>query len=298
MNTSVISRLSKPHLLQRIWKKIRSYFVLDQWEILVTPNADYQSLAWKNFKHLTPPMDRFWADPFVWVHEGVYYIFIEELLYSTNRGRIACLTLDENLNVVSNQVVLERPYHLSYPYIFEHEGQLYMIPETGKNNAIEIYLCTRFPDQWVFEKTLMSNVRAVDATVLNAHGKWWLFANVHAEGGSSWDTLNLYYSDDPLSDHWTPHPDNPIVRDVRSARPAGRIFYHNGQLIRPSQNCSPRYGYAINFNQIATLTETEYAETHLHAFEPPSKSHIQATHTYNNMNNLTVIDAIVRRRRF
>ncbi len=297
MNTSVSSRLSKPHLLQRIWKKIRSYFILDQWEILVAPDTGYQSLAWENFKHLTPPMDRFWADPFVWVHEGVHHIFIEELLFSTHRGRIACLTLDKDLNIASNQVVLERPYHLSYPFIFEHEAQLYMIPETGQNNAIEIYRCAHFPDQWVFEKTLIKNIRAVDATMLHAHGKWWMFANVHAEGGSSWDTLHLYYSDDPLSDHWTPHPLNPIVKDVGSARPAGRIFSHNGQLIRPSQNCSPRYGYAINFNQIVILNETEYTETHLHIFEPPTKSPIQATHTYNTMQNLTAIDAIVRRRR-
>ena len=298
MNPTFISRLAKPYLLRRIWKKIHSYFILDQWIILIAPSTGYKSLAWKDFKPLIPPMDRFWADPFVWVHENGYYVFIEELLYSTHRGRIACLILDKNLDITSNQVVLERPYHLSYPFLFEYAGQLYMIPETGKNNGIELYRCTHFPDQWDFEKTLISNICAVDATLLEAQGRWWLFANVQEKGGSSWDTLHLYYADHPLSNHWTPHPLNPIVKDIHFARPAGRVFSDNGKLIRPSQDCSVRYGYATNFNQIVTLTETDYVETCEQTFKPMQKSSIHATHTYNDMAGMTAIDAILRRRKF
>lgn len=298
MTSKFISRLTKPHLLSRIRNKIRSYFFLDQWIVLLTSNTGHKSLSWADFKPLVPPLDRFWADPFIWVHENIYYVFIEELLYSTNRGRIVCLTLDKEMNILSNQVVLERPYHLSYPFLFEHEGQLYMIPETGKNNRIELYQCTHFPDKWEFEKTLIDNVYAVDATLAKAQKKWWLFANIEAEDGSTWNTLHLYYADHPLSDQWTPHPLNPIVKDVHSARPAGRIISYEGGLIRPSQDCSVRYGYATNFNRITTLTETEYSETCEHTFKPPQKSSILATHTFNDMAGLTAIDAIRRRRRF
>lgn len=297
MGITLIERLTKPNLLPRIWNKIRSLFFLDQWTVLVAPNLDYKSLDWKDFKSLLPPIDRFWADPFIWVHENTYYVFIEELLYSTDRGRIVCLTLDEKLNILSNQVVLERPYHLSYPFLFEYAGQLYMIPETGENYAIEVYRCTRFPDQWEFEKTLIANVYAVDATLVQTHGKWWLFANIRSEEGSTWDTLHLYYADEPLSDQWQPHPLNPIVKDVRSARPAGHLFFENNNLIRPSQDCSVRYGYATNFNRITVLTETDYAETRLQSFKPPLKSPILATHTFNATTGLTVIDAVQRRRK-
>jgi hypothetical protein len=288
----------KPHLLSRIWNKIRSLFFVDQWIVLIAPGIDYKSLSWSGFKKLTPPLDRFWADPFIWLHENQYHVFIEELPYSTNRGYIICLTLDEDLNIVTNQVVLEKPYHLSYPFLFEHEGQLYMLPETKQNNRIELYRCVRFPDQWEFEKALIDNIRALDSTLLEANGKWWLFANIHEEGGSAWDTLHLYYSDSPLSVQWTPHPLNPIVKDIYSARPAGRIFLHEGKLIRPSQDCSVDYGYAINFNRIVTLTETDYAETHELTFKPPSKGKILTTHTFNSMAGLTAIDAIQRRRKF
>jgi len=71
-----------------------------------------------------------------------------------------------------------------------------------------------------------------------------------------------------------------------------------GRLIRPSQDCLARYGYAINFNQIITHTETDYVETCEHTFKPEPRTDIHATHTYNEMAGLTVIDAILRRRKF
>ena len=288
----------KPRLLSRIRNKIRSLFFLDQWIVLIARNIDYKSLSWSGFKSLIPPLDRFWADPFVWPHENKLYIFIEEFFYSTERGTINCLTLNENLDVVSNQVVLEKPYHLSYPFIFEYNGRVYMLPETKQNNRVELYRCVHFPDQWELEKVLIGNIRALDSTLLEENGKWWLFANVQEEGGSGWDTLHLYYADSPISDQWTPHPLNPIVKDVYSARPAGRIFRHEGRLIRPSQDCSVDYGYAMNFNRIITLNETNYTEAHEYGFKPPEKENILATHTFNSIGGLTVIDAIQRRRRF
>ncbi len=292
------SRLTKPKLVPRLWNKILSYFFLDQWIVLVAPSTGRKELSWNDFKPLTPPLDRFWADPFIWIHENKYYVFIEELLYSTNRGHLICLELDEDLNILSNQVVLERPYHLSYPFLFEYEDNLYMIPETGQNNGIEIYRCAHFPNQWEYVKTIINNVYAVDATLIEFQSKWWLFANIKEEGGSTWDVLHLYYADHPLSSDWTPHLLNPIVKDIHSARPAGRIFRENDNLIRPSQDCSLRYGYATNFNRITTLTEANYEEVCEQTFKPPTKSRFLATHTYNDLGGLMAIDAIQRRKKF
>ena len=296
MNIPFIARLAKPNLWQRLWKKIRFLFVVDQWVILIAQNTGYKFLSWGKFKSLIPPIDRFWADPFIWFHEDNYYVFAEEVLYSTHRGRIVCLTLDKELNIQSNQIVLERPYHLSYPFLFEYQDQLYMIPETKGNKRIELYRCVHFPDQWEFVKTLVDDIQALDVTLLEANGKWWLFTYIQAKD-SKWDTLHLYYADHPLSDQWIAHPQNPVVKDIHSARPAGRIFSEDGKLIRPAQDCSLRYGYAINFNQIITLTETEYVEAHEYTFKSMAKSSFRATHTFNETDGVTVIDAILRRYR-
>lgn len=289
-----ISFLTKPQLLQRVWKK----FHFEQWTLMLTRREDDSQPAWSDFKALVPPRDKFWADPFPWQRDGQSYIFYEELPFATKRGHISCITLNENLEIVSNQVVLQRPYHLSYPYLFEYEGELYMIPESFESNAIELYHCTRFPDQWEFKKVLI-NIRAVDATLLEANGKWWMFANVIEAGGNSHDTLHLFSASNPLTDEWTPHPCNPIVKDIKNARPAGRIIVKDGELIRPSQDCSQRYGYAINFNRITKLTGDEYAETLVSTILPPQNDKKAiATHTWNKAGNLIASDVQYLRRKF
>src|SRR5690554_6143812 len=107
----------------------------------------------------------------------------------------------------------------------------------------------------------MQDVIAVDPTVIKFDEKYWLFVNkVENQGASAHDELHLYYSDDLLSNKWNAHPQNPVISDVKRARPAGRPFMHKNNLFRPSQNCSYSYGYGITINKIEKLNETEYSE--------------------------------------
>lgn len=279
-------------------KKIRKRFYRDQWLLMLAQSAEAIETNWDAFQPLYPPMDRLWADPFVIEREGRYYVFIEELLYQTKRGRIACMVLDADGKVLDNRPILEKPYHLSYPFIFEYGETLYMLPETGANKTIDVYRCFSFPFEWEYHKTLMDGAETKDATLLEHDGKWWMFATVreHVQG-STWDQLSVFWADTPLSDMWAPHPMNPVVVDVRTARPAGNIFSLNGNLIRPSQDCSVRYGYALNFNRITKLSETEYEEVPEARLEPPGGTNILGTHTFNKAGEMTIIDAVIRRRR-
>ena len=293
MNNEIRSRMRKSSLISRLWNWVWSNLFFRQWIVLVAPEINKNRPLWDNFTPIFPPPDRFWADPFVWVHKGKYFIFVEELLYVTGRGRIACITLDEQMKPISNRVVLERTYHLSYPFLFEYENQLYMLPETKKNSTIELYQCTSFPKEWVLIKTLMSDISAVDSTLLEANGKWWLFTNISDRKNSDLNALYLYYAGHPISNQWTPHPQNPIITDIKFTRPAGRIFLQNGNLIRPSQDCSRRYGYAINFSRITSLTEFNYEETYEWTIMPPKRTNILAAHTWNENEGLHVTDALL-----
>jgi hypothetical protein len=144
----------------------------------------------------------------------------------------------------------------------------------------------------------MKDCQVVDPTLFQCQGKWWMFVNqIETEGASPWDELFLYYSNSPLSDTWTPHQRNPVVSDVRSARPAGRLFLHNGHLYRPSQNCSEHYGYGFNICEITKLTETDYEEKIVSRVEPKWDKSVVSTHTFNYEDGLTVIDGQLRRRR-
>jgi hypothetical protein len=290
--------MMRPSLVQRVARKVdktlASLFFMDQWIVLTAKGLDHESLHWPALRPLIPEKDRYWGDPFVMQKADRYYVFVEEKMYAAGRGHIACLTLDAEGRLQDHAVVLERSYHLSYPFVFEHDGQVYMIPETAANRTVELYRCARFPGQWELSKTLMRDIYATDATLLEHEGAFWLFANVKEAGGSSLNALHLFWAESPFSDSWTPHPRNPIVEDIRSARPAGRIFMKGGQLIRPSQDSSRRYGHALNFNRIVALTKQDYEEQIAAVFKPTGGKFV-ATHTFNQAGGLTVIDAVMRR---
>lgn len=292
--------MMQPSLLNRLIRKLdktlASAFFIDQWIILTGREMDYRSLRWEAFRPLAPEKDRYWGDPFVVQRDGRYFVFVEEKLYATGRGHIACLELDSGGGLISHQVVLERDHHLSYPFIFERGGELYMVPESAASGTVDLYHCTRFPDSWEFVHSLLRDTYAVDATLLEGDSRTWLFANIKEDRGSSLNALHLFWADDPLSQTWHPHPANPVVRDIGSARPAGRIFRHNGELIRPSQDSSRRYGGALKFNRILRLDQDTYVEEPIAGFAPAGGK-IRATHTFNQAGGMTVIDAVVRRPR-
>jgi hypothetical protein len=252
------------------------------------------------FRNLFPPSGRSWADPFPVLDNGRYYIFLEEYEHRRMHGRICVLEIDALGKVVSQpRPVLEREFHVSYPFVFRHEGEWYMMPETAKRNAVELFRAARFPDQWEFDRTLVEAFAPVDATLACIEERWWMFlATSVPEAPVSYDELALYYADSPLGP-WTPHPRNPMKVDVRSARPAGRLFRHNGAYYRPAQDGTPLYGSAIVMNRIDNLDPASpYRETAVARLEPCWTPGLSGTHTINATAGLTIIDArrVTRRR--
>jgi len=270
----------------------------NQWILMFHLKDSPSSSLWR-YKKIIPPKDRFWADPHILFKDDKYYIFIEEFMYATNKGHISLMVMDESGNYENPIPILETPYHLSYPFVFEYQQDYYMIPESGANKTVDLYKCVEFPLKWEYQKTLIKDIEAFDATVFYHHKKWWMFANVvEVEGASSWDELHLFSADDPTSDEWRPHPKNPIVSDCKTARPAGKIFSHNGLLYRPSQNCSVHYGYGFNINEIIVLDGENYSENLVSAVKPNWDKKICKTHTFNRVGSLHIIDASYTRYRW
>ena len=149
-------------------------------------------------------------------------------------------------------------------------------------------------NEWKLETTLFEGVPARDATLFEADGRWWMFVAI-ADTDSS-DELHLYYSSTPLGP-WKPHRRNPVKSDVRNSRPAGRLFEWNGELYRPAQDSSQRYGYALTINRVLRLTPEEFVEEEVTKVLPQWRRDLRGTHTLNICDDLTVIDCLVHRRR-
>jgi hypothetical protein len=263
---------------------------VEQWFLLYSLHKGL-STSLSRFRRIVPPSDRYWADPHIVQKNGNYYIFVEELLYATRKGRIAVLAMDGQGNYSAPVTVLERPYHLSYPFVFEYGGTWYMIPESRANRTIELYRCTAFPNTWEFAGNIMSDIDAVDTTLFHRGDTWWLFTNILTnQGASSSDELFLFYADSPLSGEWKPHRHNPIVSDVTRARSAGQLFTLDGKLYRPSQDCSRGYGSAVVINEVSALDRDRYRETEACRLTPEWDKSIEGLHTFNRAGDLTIID--------
>ena len=143
----------------------------------------------------------------------------------------------------------------------------------------------------------LTDVALYDPTLLQRDGGWWLFGTVAEPGESQDDELHLFYAP-ALEGPWEAHPRNPIVSDVRGARPAGPLIQDGARLLRPAQDCSGRYGRAVVFKEVVELSRTRYREVEVARLEPDWLARNLATHHYATNERWAAIDALRRRRRW
>ena len=249
----------------------------------------------KGYRWLQAPAGHWYADPFLWSVGDTDLLYMEDFSEDRNRGRIVCGTVDARGRVSALQPVLERPYHVAYPCIFEHEGEVFMIPETGFNNTVELYRAIELPLQWELVRVLYAGP-AFDTSVLHHAGRFWFFTSL-VEGEARHTSQLLLFHSDRIDGEWILHPANPISHDARFARNGGSILRYGAQIIRPAQDGSSTYGGAVNLQEINTLNESEYAEAPLGSITPARLPNAVGLHTYNSSAKMEAIDCRLRLRR-
>ncbi|GAA3893254.1 hypothetical protein GCM10022276_10550 [Sphingomonas limnosediminicola] len=277
----------------RVFELCRSLFSHQQWAIgfvQKTPEklleeageaaTPIQGVSW-----LPEPAGRFLADPFA-VDGDSGVILAEEFDWKTGRGHIASIRSDISDPIDSRSAVRE-DFHLSYPYTFEHQGEIYCVPESAENNEVALYILNQSTGTWVKHKSLLSGCAVLDPTIFSHEGRWWLFCTKSGAGAN--EALYAWHAEDPLGD-WHPHTANPLKVDVRSARPAGRPFVHDGHLIRPAQDCSTGYGNGICFNRITRITTDEFAENFAGLLLPETGTYGRGLHTICAAGPRSIVD--------
>lgn len=198
------------------------------------------------------------ADPFGLVNDDEKIILCEEYDYWRSRGIISKYSGQDVDSITYRGNVFDTAHHLAYPFLFQHDRELYCIPESSAARHVKLYKATLSVSRWEEVTTLISNFAAADSTVANHDGRWWLFCTNVDDGQQ--DKLFIWHSETLLGP-WQPHMCNPVKIDVRSARPAGTPFHFNGDLYRPAQDCSITYGGRISLNKVTRLTTTTFEET-------------------------------------
>lgn len=240
--------------------------------------------------------DKMQADPFIVFENEKYYIFYEELYFDENKGYISVSELDlKNNKLINSKKILEKKYHLSYPFVFKENEKWFMIPETSQNKKIELYEAISFPYEWRLKKILLNNIETVDTTIMKKDGIWYLFTSEKQMGVSFNDELSVYYSKNLLEDEFKKIMEYPAISDVTCARMGGKFFLRDGKIYRVSQDCSKVYGYKININEVIELNPKNYIEKRVKSLKHPKDKKIIGMHTYNFINEIEVADFLVVR---
>lgn len=209
---------------------------------------------------LKAPLLSYYADPFVWMHRGQFWVFAEEFRYLHDRGRIVAIPGKAGATA---QVALDLPYHLSFPFLFEEGGELFMLPESRRNHTLSLFVCEDFPGRWRHVHDIFSGVDAVDSVIFRHDGLWWIITSLlHPQ--QSERSLAIFFCEDFRQQVWTPHPVNGKNRytDLTqgSGRNGGSVFRHEHNLFRVMQSSRSHYGQSIEIMQIARLTPQIYEE--------------------------------------
>ncbi len=278
------------------FSSILDKFYLKQWtigfasisieEVIQTRNAQF------DVKWIKPPSPYvFYADPFILGigDDGNVEILVEELIDGEGYGKLTKLSIAKNFSYSAN-TILDLRLHLSYPQVFIHEDQLYIIPESASLKKLNTYRFNESSNKLDLSNTLLE-IGLYDATILHHAGKFWLFGILSSD---RIPRLVIYYSDD-FTGPYTQHSCGIIKSGLWGVRPAGKFIEVDGQLYRPSQNCEEYYGKSIVIFKVDELSPESYKESFYMEIRP---EHLGAynfgIHTINTCNGILVVDGLRR----
>ncbi len=292
----VVARLALRVARHRLRRRLVEERWVVAWRELPGATAGELPAGRARYSVLEAEDGHYYADPFPVEHEGAPWLLFEDFSEATGRGSIAAVEAS-GASGARVRPALELDSHLSYPFPFRERDELYMLPENRGSHAnrVDLWRAERFPDRWTRAGTLLDGTAAGDATLLRHDGRLWLFAARAVDDGPPVDELWLFHAED-LQGPWTPHPLNPVVSDVRRARPAGPVLAAGDALLRPAQDCSRAYGWRTVLNRIDVLSPEDYRETPVAVATAAGRAALR-THTFARAGGIEAVDVLVARPR-
>ena len=197
------------------------------------------------------------ADPFLFVHLDELFLFYEKQILG-GHGIIEMIKTKDLINWSKPITVLKHSTHLSYPFVFQEAGGIYMIPESYHEKNVQLCKANQNLTEWSFEKEILNGDKYVDSSILLHDRVYYLFTTVIREENDY--ELQLYYSKDFLCDEFTKHPKSPIAKGHSVGRCGGAVFEFENKIFRPAQICEKFYGESLSIYRITTLTTNDYQE--------------------------------------
>lgn len=203
------------------------------------------------------------ADPFLFVKDDKLFLFYESKDYG-KFGVIKMISTTDLRHWTKPRVVLKESFHLSYPYVFQNDNVIYMIPETCAAGEVRLYQSEDDSlSRFTHVATLLKQdedkdvqISLSDASVYKKDDKFFLMVTIMK------NNINhlLLYCADSLAGPYIEHPSNPLVKSLKYGRNAGCLLEKNGELYRVAQDCVERYGDNVHLLSVDQMDEAVYRE--------------------------------------
>ncbi len=281
-SVSLFAKIAFVRIILRKYTRFSVAFLKTNWQ---------EAKLFEGIEIKNPPY-HFYADPFIWSKNQRSVCFVEDFDYISNTASISAVEIFEDNSYKILSTVIKEPFHLSFPYLFEYEDTLYMVPESTADNSVRLYKCIEFPMKWEFEKYLMKEIKTADTMIFEFNDRWWLFTNMSTPSNDDQAAqLFIFYADNPLSDEWIAHENNPVVFNSNFGRNAGILFGEDKTVFRVRQKQEFNvYGARFSIAKITNLSPTEYEEVTINSIKPDFFPKLKATHHMHSHKNITVYD--------
>ena len=266
---------------------IRKLFYDGEWNIAIRTFSDKASLfSYENSFKAIPHHKKYWfADPLVYNYKGVSYLFCEAFDRPNYCGIIGYFLINDDGSVGEFKELIKENYHLSYPCVFEKNGKVYMLPESGENEELHLYEAKEFPDKWEKVATFKPESFA-DPTVLVHKDKVFVF--IYSEKAPYFG--KLYELD---LDNYKLDLVDSVEYKENVGRPAGYFFERGKLLYRPTQDSRELYGKSLTFTKINSINpfkEECVLNLDNSKVKVNDKSGIDRIHTYSCDDKFECID--------
>lgn len=205
-------------------------------------------VAWRrvgdeNYNLVENPHGFWLADSIVYEDDDGAWLFVEAFDVKEGYGKLAVLPFDDGA-FGDFELILDSGSHLSYPFVFNHGGKRYMIPESSAAAEMALYVADDFPFGWRKLATLLEGPYVDTSVYGDAVGRVW-GCSYHVEA-REFIRFTLDMDSFALTVEKRTYDSDGLLR------PGGRVFRENAELFFPTQNNRYFYGQSLLLRDLSS----------------------------------------------
>jgi hypothetical protein len=264
----------------RVLKKLRLVSVRTRWKLI-----QLDSLHGISIREITDSTFNY-ADPFIWFDNANNpWIICESWSKESNKANISISKLPTQAEEASFSVIIDEPFHLSFPFVFEYHGSTFILPQSATGSELRFYKNETNQLHWNYSFSINLPIPLVDVICICVEEVWWLIGSAKDPIRNIKNRLFAFYASELNGKTLVKsHRNNPILWSDFGGRNGG-VFEIADKIYRVGQfEGSDIYGFDFKEYEILELTLDIFQQM------PLVGSFTKHSHHKTYVNGLCLID--------